>query len=32
VIRLRRIEGNAVLSFAVTGSEFRVVDIPPGYD
>ncbi len=31
VIRLRQIAGTAVLSFSVSGSEFRVVDIPPGY-
>jgi len=31
VIRFRHVQGNEVLSYAVKGNEFRVVDIPPGY-
>jgi UDP-2-acetamido-2,6-beta-L-arabino-hexul-4-ose reductase len=31
IVRLRQIEGTEVLSFAVRGEEFRVIDIPPGY-
>jgi UDP-2-acetamido-2,6-beta-L-arabino-hexul-4-ose reductase len=30
-IRLRRIDGAEVIEHRVSGSEFRVVDIPPGY-
>ena len=30
VIRLRAIEGGEVTAFTVRGSDFRVVDIPPG--
>jgi UDP-2-acetamido-2,6-beta-L-arabino-hexul-4-ose reductase len=31
VIRFRRIGEDQVLTYPVTGTEFRVVDIPPGY-
>jgi len=31
VIRFRHIEGGDVIEYAVSGREFRVVDIPPGY-
>lgn len=31
VIRLRPIDGGTVTEIPVRGSEFRVVDIPPGY-
>ncbi len=31
MIRFRHIQGTEVLSYKVTGGEFRVVDIPPGY-
>ena len=31
VIRLRHIESNEVISYHVSGNEFRVIDIPPGY-
>lgn len=31
VIRFRRIDGTEVIEHRVSGSEFRVVDIPPGY-
>jgi len=31
VIRFRHIESGEVLSYGVSGKEFRVVDIPPGY-
>jgi len=31
VIRLRRIDGEEVIEHRVSGSEFRVVDIPPGF-
>lgn len=31
MIRFRSIAGNDVLSYKVAGSEFKVVDIPPGY-
>lgn len=31
VIRFRAVSGDRVLSYAVRGDEFRVVDIPPGY-
>ena len=31
VIRFRHIESNEVLSYSVSGKDFRVVDIPPGY-
>jgi len=31
VIRFRHIEGEDVIEYPVSGSDFRVVDIPPGY-
>lgn len=31
VIRFRQVQGHDVLEYPVSGSEFRVVDIPPGY-
>ena len=31
IIRFRAIEGGEVLAYPVSGAEFRVVDIPPGY-
>ncbi len=31
IIRFRHIESNEVISYHVSGKEFRVVDIPPGY-
>jgi UDP-2-acetamido-2,6-beta-L-arabino-hexul-4-ose reductase len=31
LIRLRQIEGSTVTEFRVSGGEYRVVDIPPGY-
>ncbi len=31
IVRFRHIEGGHVIEHAVSGSEFRVVDIPPGY-
>jgi len=31
VIRFRHIEGGEVIEYPVSGREFRVVDIPPGY-
>ena len=31
VIRFRHIESNDVLTYPVSGKEFRVLDIPPGY-
>jgi UDP-2-acetamido-2,6-beta-L-arabino-hexul-4-ose reductase len=31
VVRFRQIEGTEVLEYPVSGSDFRVIDIPPGY-
>lgn len=31
MIRLRQIEGDKVIEFRISGDEYRVVDIPPGY-
>ncbi len=31
VIRFRQISGTEILSYPIIGSEFRIVDIPPGY-
>ena len=31
LVRLRHVGGGAVVQFRVSGGEFRVVDIPPGY-
>jgi UDP-2-acetamido-2,6-beta-L-arabino-hexul-4-ose reductase len=31
IIRLRQIEGERVIEFPVRGTEYRVVDIPPGF-
>jgi UDP-2-acetamido-2,6-beta-L-arabino-hexul-4-ose reductase len=31
VVRLRRLDDDAVIALRVTGTEMRVVDIPPGY-
>ena len=31
VIRFRHIEGDEILEYPVSGEDYRVVDIPPGY-
>jgi UDP-2-acetamido-2,6-beta-L-arabino-hexul-4-ose reductase len=31
IIRFRQIEGEKVIEYPVTGDEYKVVDIPPGY-